>query len=110
MSLGRSVYASTLEGLVMAIPCEGEGEPVGQSPCHEANPFGQPYAAQSLFIWPGAGSEIYGNEEYDANGESEGKEDGKDEVGRGCSERQEMAEEKENEDGDECKGQECESV
>ena len=86
----------------MAIPREGESEPVGQSPCHEANAFRQPYAAQSLFIWPGAGSEIDGNEEYDANGEGEGKKDGKDEVGRSCSERQEMAEEKENEDGDEC--------
>ena len=94
----------------MAIPCEGESEPVGQSPCNEANAFRQPYAAQSLFIWPGARSEIYGNKEYDANGEGEGEKDGKDEVGRSCSERQEMAEEKENEDGDECKGQECESV
>lgn len=81
----------------MGVPSEGEGQPIGQSPCHQPDTFGQPYSPQCLVIRSRARCEVYGDQKYDADREGEGKKDGKDEVGRRCSERQEMAEEKENE-------------
>lgn len=82
------------------IPSEGECQPISQSPCHQHDALGQPYSPQCLFVGPRAGSEIYRDEENDADGEGESKEDGYDEVGRSGPERQEVAEKEEDEGGD----------
>ena len=61
----------------------------------------QPYSPQSLLFRPRARSKVDWNKNDDADGEGKGEEDGKDEVGRCGSEREEVAEKKKDEEGDE---------
>ena len=71
MILEWSAIALTDVASGFEIPSEGKSQPIGQSPCHKPDTFGQPYAPQCLFIWSGAGCEIYGNEEDDADWKGE---------------------------------------
>lgn len=87
MTLRWSASAPQLVVSQTRVPSEGEGQPVGQPPCDQPDSFGQPYSPQCLFIWSRARCEVYGDQKYDADGEGEREEDGKDEVGRGGSER-----------------------
>ena len=71
MILEWSAIASTDVASETKIPSEGKSQPIGQSPCHKPDTFGEPYPPQCLFIWSGAGCEIYGNEEDDADWKGE---------------------------------------
>lgn len=68
MILEWSASAPTYVAFESEIPSEGKSQPIGQSPCHKPDTFGQPYSPQRLFIWSRARCEIYGNEEDDADG------------------------------------------
>ncbi len=72
MILGRSAMVPGPVAVQIELPSEGKGQPIGQSPCDKPDTFGQPYSPQCLFIWSGAGCEVYGDEEDDADGEGEG--------------------------------------
>lgn len=110
ITLEWSAMAPTYGALQADVPSEGKCQPIGQSPCHKPDAFWQPYSPQRLLIRSRAGGEVYRDKKYDADGKGEGEKDGEDEIAWGGSEREEMAEEKEDEYGDEGKGQECKSV
>ena len=71
MTLVWSATAAIEVALQDGVPSESKGQPIGHSPCHKHDTFGQPYPPQCLFIWSGARCEVYWDKENDADWEGE---------------------------------------